>query len=123
MKSQVTKTSSCNQRLHPKPQMVTRCINPPSDGSQNQDNGPDRKKLQEVRRLNQERIRNLTGILTSVKTYFDTEMELRKSLFQEIIRISRVDIGQVSHEKGRKCKPKSTDQDSNIPEDNNENHV
>jgi hypothetical protein len=69
---------------------VIRCVPPPTE-----DQGPDRKKLIEVRRLNQERIRNLTGILTSVKTYFDTEVELRKSLFQEILRISRLDLANI----------------------------
>ncbi len=67
-----------------------KCVPP-----QTEDHGPDRKKLLEVRRLNQERVRNLTGILTSIKSYFDTEVELRKSLFQEIVRISRLDLANI----------------------------
>lgn len=87
---------------------VIRCVPPPSE-----DQGPDRKKLIEVRRLNQERVRNLTGILTSVKTYFDTEMELRKSLFQEILRISRLDLANIKDSKRMKSHEDNEDNEDN----------
>ena len=89
---------------------VIRCVPPHAE---DQGQGPDRKKLIEVRRLNQERIRNLTGILTSVKTYFDTEVELRKSLFQEILRISRLDLANIKDSNRMKIHEENEDDEDN----------
>ncbi len=100
------------------------CTPPPrpsdTDGSNNKDatdygqSLPDRRRLQEVRKINQERLKNLNGVLSTIKTYLDSELELRKSLAQEIVRIAKTDVTKLSLGKmdAKGCKDQKSDQDS-----------
>jgi hypothetical protein len=53
------------------------------------------KKLAEVRRLNQQRARNLASLFAAVKVAVDAEVAIRKRLAQEVADIAAADAAQV----------------------------
>ena len=122
----LTKTSSsrCRCNFYPgtKRNVLVHCQAPNTPGTNKEPNDfssqefPDRRRLHEVRKINQERLKNMSGVISTIKTYFDSEMELRKSLMQEILRIAKTDGGlSLGHRSGSStsCNGKANDDAEN----------
>ena len=61
---------------------------------------PDRSKMKEIRKLNGDRMKNIMDLADRVKSTINTELELRKKIIDEVVKLGKEDIQTIQ----KKCK-------------------